>query len=180
VTRALKQNIDVGKTQMVVVLVTSKRKDRYDTIKRTCCLELPVPSQVITTRIIEDQKKSRSVISKIALQINCKLGGELWGISIPVSLFFFFHQFIIFFAFGFITQLNLKLKDTMICGIDTYHDSEKKRSSVCAFVATSNNEKTKYFSRATIQETHQELSTNLTLNVRCKFKKSKKKINNFI
>jgi aubergine len=54
----------------------------------------------------------------------------------------------------------------MICGIDTYHDSQKRGASVCAFIATSNETKTKFFSRATIQDTHQELSSNLTLTVK--------------
>ena len=55
----------------------------------------------------------------------------------------------------------------MLCGIDTYHDSARKNASVCAFIATTNENKTKYFSRATIQETHQELSNNLTITVKC-------------
>lgn len=61
----------------------------------------------------------------------------------------------------------------MICGIDTYHDSERKKASVCAFIATYNQEKTRFFSRATIQETHQELSNNLTITVKsaCEFYK---------
>jgi aubergine-like protein len=54
----------------------------------------------------------------------------------------------------------------MICGIDTYHDSAKKDSSVCAFIATMNETKTRFFSRATLQATHQELSNNLTLVVK--------------
>lgn len=81
---SLKQNIDAN-TQMVVVVVTSKRKDRYDAIKRICCLEKPVPSQVCTSMIIEDEKKRRSVLTKIAIQMNCKLGGEVWRTNIPVS-----------------------------------------------------------------------------------------------
>lgn len=54
----------------------------------------------------------------------------------------------------------------MICGIDTYHDSATKHGSVCAFIATSNPIYTKFFSRATIQETHQELSSNLSITVK--------------
>ena len=54
----------------------------------------------------------------------------------------------------------------MICGIDTYHDSAKKHGSVCAFIATCNSSYTKYFSRATLQETHQELSSNLSITVK--------------
>jgi len=129
------------KTQMVVVIVSSKRKDRYDAIKRICCLETPVPSQVVTSHIIDDDRKRKSVVTKVAIQMNCKLGGEVWMANIP-------------------------MKNTMICGIDTYHDSQKKKSSVCAFIASSNENYTKFFSRATIQETHQELSTNLLLTFR--------------
>ena len=29
-------------------------------------------------------QKARSVVTKIALQINCKLGGDLWALKIPV------------------------------------------------------------------------------------------------
>jgi hypothetical protein len=61
-----------------------------------------------------------------------------------------------------------KIKNVMICGIDTYHDSAKKKGSVCAFIATSNEDKTRFFSRATLQESHQELSNNLTITVKCK------------
>jgi len=140
IVNALKQRITDG-LQMAVVIVSSKRKDRYDAIKRICCLEKPVPSQVITSAILDDIRKCRSVVTKVAIQMNCKLGGEIW-------------------------QSNIPLKNLMICGIDTYHDSQKKRSSVCAFIATSNEAKTRYFSRATIQETHQELSNNLTITVK--------------
>jgi len=137
---ALKANIKPS-TQMVVCVVSSKRKDRYDAIKRVCCLELPVPSQVVTSQIVDDERKRRSVVTKIALQMNVKLGGELWATSIPI-------------------------KDLMICGIDTYHDSANKKKSVCAFIATSNEAKTRFFSRATLQETHQELSSNYTVTVK--------------
>jgi aubergine-like protein len=141
ITQMLKEKIK-SDTQMVVVIVSSKRKDRYDAIKKICCLELPIPSQVVTSAIIDDPKKSRSVVTKVAIQMNCKLGGEVWMSNIPI-------------------------KNLMICGIDTYHDSVRKNASVCAFVATTNTTHTKYFSRATIQETHQELSANLELTFRC-------------
>ena len=71
-------------TQLVVVIVSNKRKDRYDAIKRICCLEKPVPSQVITSQILDDDKKSKSVVTKVAIQMNCKLGGEIWEANIPV------------------------------------------------------------------------------------------------
>ena len=82
--KLLKDNIKEGTTQMVVIIVSSKRKDRYDAIKRICCIEKPVPSQVITTQILEDDRKSKSVVTKVAIQMNCKLGGEIWETNIPV------------------------------------------------------------------------------------------------
>lgn len=42
------------------------------------------PFQVINSRTISAQQKLRSVTQKIALQINCKLGGELWALEIPL------------------------------------------------------------------------------------------------
>lgn len=139
---ALKSHVNQS-TQMAVVLLTTKRKDIYDAVKRVCCLESPVPSQVVTTKILEDERKHKSIVTKVAIQMNAKLGGEIWAVNIPLT-------------------------DTMICGIDTYHDSSKKNRSVCAFVATYNQNKSRFFSRAMIQETHQELAYNLTLTVKCK------------
>lgn len=40
--------------------------------------------QVIIAKTIARPDKLRSVTQKIALQINCKLGGELWGLDIPM------------------------------------------------------------------------------------------------
>jgi len=69
----------------------SIREDRYNAIKKLCCVESPVPSQVIVAAKLKRQV--RSITQKIALQINCKLGGELWGVTIPtvsvLSLVFF-------------------------------------------------------------------------------------------
>jgi hypothetical protein len=33
--------------------------------------------------------KTKSVITKLAIQMNCKLGGEIWGVTIPVEIVFF-------------------------------------------------------------------------------------------
>lgn len=96
VVNTLKQNITPD-TQLVVVLVSNKRKDRYDAIKRVCCLEKPVSSQVCTTQLLENDRKAKSCITKIALQINCKLGGELWITNIPVRTVFIFSLYFLFY-----------------------------------------------------------------------------------
>ena len=36
-------------------------------------------------KTISNEKKVSSVVQKVALQINCKLGGELWGCEIPTK-----------------------------------------------------------------------------------------------
>ena len=40
--------------------------------------------QVINARTISMPNKLRSVTQKVALQINAKLGGELWAVEIPL------------------------------------------------------------------------------------------------
>ena len=61
--------------------------------------------KVIILKTISDARKVTSVVQKILLQINCKLGGELWAINIPV-------------------------KNLMVVGIDVYHDPSRVRTSV--------------------------------------------------
>ena len=50
---------------------------------------ISVPSQVIVGRTISKKQMLMSVSTKIAIQLNCKLGGEAWALEIPVSVGFF-------------------------------------------------------------------------------------------
>lgn len=45
---------------------------------------MPIPSQVIMSSTISRGDKLKSITEKIALQINCKLGGALWALAIPM------------------------------------------------------------------------------------------------
>ena len=83
-------------------------------------------------RTISNTAKLRSVVQKIALQINCKLGGELWAVHIPS-------------------------KTMMVCGMDVYHDPTRKGQSVVGFVASVNASMTRWYSRAKYQSAGQEL-----------------------
>ena len=47
---------------------------------------LPVCLQVINLKTISQDKKLTSVVQKVALQMNCKLGGELWAAAMPKDL----------------------------------------------------------------------------------------------
>ena len=71
--------------QLVCAVMPTPRDDRYAAVKKLCCVEKPVPSQVINFKTISNEKKVSSVVQKVALQINCKLGGELWGCEIPMK-----------------------------------------------------------------------------------------------
>uniref|UniRef100_A0A8C3F399 Piwi-like protein 2 n=1 Tax=Chrysemys picta bellii TaxID=8478 RepID=A0A8C3F399_CHRPI len=128
-----------GKMQMVVCIITGTRDDLYGAIKKLCCVQSPVPSQVINARTIMTQpNKLRSVAQKILLQINCKLGGELWGVDIP-------------------------LKQLMVIGMDVYHDPSRGMRSVVGFIASTNLVLSKWYSRVVFQMPHQEIVDSLKL-----------------
>ncbi|KAG8012192.1 Piwi-like protein 1 [Nibea albiflora] len=104
--RALKQNVG-PQTQILVVILPTDRKDKYDTVKRFLCVECPTPSQCVVSRTL--RRALMSVGTKIALQMACKMGGELWS-----------------------------LKHVMIVGIDCYHDTTAGKRSIGALVASLN------------------------------------------
>ncbi|XP_052864304.1 protein argonaute-3 [Anopheles cruzii] len=125
-----------SQTQIVVFIVPSVREDRYSAIKRVACSEIPVPTQVVVTRTLSNEARNRAIIHKIILQMNCKIGGSLWGVKIP-------------------------LQGTMVCGIDTYHETKKGNDSVAALVASLDSTFTRWYSRATKQRTKEEMSNGL-------------------
>lgn len=141
-----------SETQIVVAICPTSRDDRYAAIKKICCAELPIPSQVINARTLSNDAKNRAIVQKIALQMNCKLGGTLWSIKIP-------------------------LKNVMICGIDTYHEVAKKSKSVSAFVASLNSSYTRWYSKAIIQNKNEELVHGLVVSLQ-KSLEAYRKMNN--
>lgn len=71
--------------QLIFCSVSNNRSDRYSAIKKKCCVDRPVPTQVATVRNMTDPKKAMSIATKIAIQINCKNAGIPWAVPIPVS-----------------------------------------------------------------------------------------------
>ncbi|XP_062594439.1 piwi-like protein 1 [Saccostrea cucullata] len=136
-SRNLRDSINPS-VQCVVVVCPTSRDDKYSAIKKICCVEMPVPSQVIIAKTISKPDKLRSVTQKIALQINCKLGGELWGLDIPMS--------------------NL-----MVVGIDVYHDKAQNKRSIAGFVASTNKMCSRWYSKTVLQMPGQELIDGLKL-----------------
>lgn len=88
---AIKESIR-NNPQLIVCILPNSAKDTYDAIKKVCCIEAGIPSQCITSNILDQSKggKAKSAITKIAVQMNCKLGGVIWGVKILVNTFNFF------------------------------------------------------------------------------------------
>ncbi|XP_078658724.1 piwi-like protein 1 isoform X1 [Branchiostoma floridae x Branchiostoma belcheri] len=143
--RIIRDNLK-PQVQLVVCIFPTSRDDRYSAVKKLCCVDSPVPSQVINAKTISMQQKLRSVTQKIALQINAKLGGELWALEIP-------------------------LKNIMVIGIDVYHEAKKGVRSVAGFVASTNRELTRWYSRTCFQLPGQELMDGLKLCLTAALKK---------
>merc|ERR1719412_2618667 len=118
--------------QLVMTIFPQMKSDRYSAIKKLCYVEMPVASQVINLKTISNEKRLASVVQKVALQINCKLGGELWGCSTPT-------------------------KDLMIVGIDVFHDTTKKCGSIAGIVTSLNDATTRYYSGIAEQKPGQEI-----------------------
>ncbi|KAG5875466.1 Piwi-like protein Ago3, partial [Gonioctena quinquepunctata] len=122
--RACQEHIDPN-VQIVVFICPTMRSDRYALIKKICCSQIPIASQVINSRTLSNPQKVRSIIQKIALQMTCKLGGTLWTVRFP-------------------------FKGWGICGIDVYHGSPG--SSVCGFVGSLDESISRWFSISIFQE----------------------------
>ncbi|NWR55762.1 PIWL1 protein, partial [Bucorvus abyssinicus] len=129
--RALQQSITPD-TNIVVCVLSGTQKDRYDAIKKYLCTDCPIPSQCVLARTLSKPQTVQTIATKIALQMNCKMGGELWTVEIP-------------------------LKQVMIVGIDCYHDLLSGKHSVAGFVASLNQTMTRWFSRCVVQDRGQEL-----------------------
>ncbi|XP_022160802.1 piwi-like protein Siwi isoform X2 [Myzus persicae] len=134
----------------ILCFVSTTRGDYYSGIKRKLCIERSVPSQVVLTKQIE--KANMSVCTKIAIQINCKLGGAPWRVVIPE-------------------------KDMMIVGFDVCHDKQNINKSYGALVATMNDSHTAYFSCVQPHESGQELSSYFAMSIAKALNKYKSKNN---
>ncbi|KAL3183271.1 hypothetical protein MRX96_000252 [Rhipicephalus microplus] len=125
-----------GNLQLAMLVLANNRKDRYDMIKKQACVDLGLHTQVILSRTIGNRRNMRSVATKVAIQLNCKLGGEAWCLDVP-------------------------LVNTMVVGYDTYHDSGSRKQSAGAFVASMNRTFTRWYSRVAFHSSHQELGSQL-------------------
>uniref|UniRef100_A0A3Q3GWI1 Piwi-like RNA-mediated gene silencing 1 n=1 Tax=Kryptolebias marmoratus TaxID=37003 RepID=A0A3Q3GWI1_KRYMA len=129
--RALQHNVG-PETQMVVIILPNNSKDKYDSVKKYLCVDCPTPSQCVVARTLSRPQALMTVATKIALQMACKMGGELWSVEIP-------------------------LKQLMIVGIDCYHDTTAGKRSIGALVASLNPTMSRWYSKCVLQHKGQEI-----------------------
>ncbi|XP_005371745.1 piwi-like protein 4 [Microtus ochrogaster] len=123
--RAIQLHVDPD-VQLVMCILPSNQKNYYDSIKKYLSSDCPIPSQCVLSRTLTKQGMMMSVATKIALQMTCKLGGELWAVEIP-------------------------LKSLMVVGVDICRDALNKDVTVVGFVASINSRLTRWFSRCVLQ-----------------------------
>lgn len=129
---------------MIVCILPNNNSDRYGAIKKKCCIHRAIPTQVIVKRTITPKGGNArgllSIATKIAIQMNCKLGGAAWSTPIPIPL--------------------------MTIGIDVSVDSKDKHRSYGALVASIGQKpKEKYFSAVSTHSSGDGLCAELKVNV---------------
>ena len=80
--KALQEQLNEGVQMVVLLLPGSKgRCNLYDDVKRYLLAQFPIPSQVVLTATIQKGKNLRSIVSKILIQMNAKVGGVPWAVD---------------------------------------------------------------------------------------------------
>ncbi|XP_076233645.1 aubergine isoform X2 [Calliopsis andreniformis] len=139
--------------QLVFCVVSNNRADRYGAIKKKCTVDRPVPSQVFVQRNLTS-KGVRSIATKVAIQLVCKLGGAPWSVELP--------------------PVNL-----MVVGFDVCHDTNDKGRDFGAMVASLDRSLTRYFSAVSSHSTGEELSNEFSMNM-VKAVQTFKRVNNIL
>ncbi|CAF4068984.1 unnamed protein product [Rotaria magnacalcarata] len=117
---------------LVCCILTNNRKDRCDAIKNVLYVDCPVPSQMLLSKTLQKPGQLMSVATKFGIEINAKLGGEIWA-----------------------------SKTLMRIGIDTYRDSQSRSSQMVGFVASINPTCTRYYPRVIEQRSTKDFISGL-------------------
>ncbi|XP_025190347.1 piwi-like protein Siwi [Melanaphis sacchari] len=130
--------IDKLNPALILCVIKSPCSDIYGTIKRKLCVDRAVPSQVVTLRNV--QNNDMFICTKIAIKINCKLGGIPWQVPIPKS-------------------------GMMIVGCNIYEDTQQKNKSFGALISTMDDNHTSYFNYVKPYENLRQLSIHFSIGI---------------
>ncbi|XP_042859394.1 piwi-like protein 1, partial [Penaeus japonicus] len=126
---------------MVLLILPNNRADRYSAIKRHASVKMGLPSQCVLSRTLFKKQRLMSVATKVAIQMNCKLGGEPWNVAIPI-------------------------KNAMVIGYDAYHDKATRGASYGAVISSINQAWTRYLSQVGRHTNQEELTDNFASGVK--------------
>lgn len=134
--------------QLIMCLVSNDQVDRYAAIKKKCCIDRAVPTQVIKDRTITPKggnvRTLLSVATKVVIQLNCKLGGIPWVIKNPIA-------------------------SVLIIGFDLCPDSKDRNKSFGAMVAAMypnrNQHHPNFYSAVNQHSSGEEISNYMAINV---------------
>ncbi|XP_030369390.1 protein aubergine-like [Scaptodrosophila lebanonensis] len=130
--------------QIVMVVLKTSNEQRYASIKRRTCVDRPVPSQVVTLKVIAPRQEKRgglmSIATKVVIQMNAKLMGTPWMIDLP-------------------------LNGLMTAGFDVCHSTRKNKSYGALVTTMDMKTSGRYFSAVTEHVKGQELSDQMALNM---------------
>lgn len=115
---------------------------RYASIKKIGCCNFGIPTQVVVSKTLSNHNLL-SIATKVAIQLNCKLGGLPWLVEIPT-------------------------RGLMTIGIDVSRDSKTKSISWGSIVATMDLKNVKgesFFSAVSCHRDSSEFSTQLAIDV---------------
>uniref|UniRef100_A0A182MXI9 Piwi n=1 Tax=Anopheles dirus TaxID=7168 RepID=A0A182MXI9_9DIPT len=133
--------------QLITIIVPNDRADRYSAIKKQSCLQYGIPTQVLKQRTITPRggnvRSLMSVATKVAVQLNCKLGGIPWTVKNP-------------------------LQSVMVIGFDVCTKGTDKSKTSAALVATMyapGSKQPSYFSVVEQRNKGEVLSDAISINV---------------
>ncbi|CAL8126172.1 unnamed protein product [Orchesella dallaii] len=120
------------KLQLIFFILPRLSIDSYSAVKKRASVEFGIVSQCLLAPKLQNQQ-FMSVCTKLVIQINSKLGGEPWGVNIP-------------------------LRNLMVVGFDVHHCGKRKGSSVGAMVATTSQSQGKFFSTISFHSNKDDVS----------------------
>lgn len=72
--------------QIILVLIEREDSIKYQMVKKLTCVDNAVPTQVVTlSRALRGGAQNLSVATKIALQMNTKIGFAPWHAKVPLT-----------------------------------------------------------------------------------------------
>lgn len=124
-----------------MVIMNNQNKERYDSIKKVASVERGLVTQVMTAKLLGDARRAIAAAIKIAIQLAAKIGGEPWRVALP-------------------------LKNAMVCGYDSHHDTTKRGLNFGALVASLNATFSRWYSKAGASDRLEDMSTQMAANMK--------------